>query len=471
MKLRNILAFVRQFIWVCLCCMSLANGADLTLETISIYDIKDISTETEVVSIQESTQRIALSCSNDGIVDIISIKEPTNPVLLRRFKVTKDAETSSVAFHPSENYFAVAIVNPNPFTAGQIQIHDADTGEILKILISGVHPNGLAFSPNGKFLVVANEGNAYRYNGKQYESPDGSITHIHFKKGLEDVVGTLIDLDDYSNVDGMLHKSHARKIERIVIDGNNKEEIRIPIKDNTPANTEPEFVAFSPDSRKAYISLQENNGIAVVDTASATIEKVFGLGITEHLADIKDNDKIKFKKKIRALREPDGISITPDGKYLLTADEGETDPKTSKVTGNKPTGGGRTLSVFDAITGQFIADTGSQLDEMAHAVGLYQDSSSEHEGSEPENVISFEVNNRLYAAVSLESANAVALVSLRNPAQPKVISVEPVDPKAIKGEEFAPEGLAYIELNNKYYIFSANEKSGTLTVMQIKEKL
>jgi len=192
------------------------------------------------------------------------------------------------------------------------------------------------------------------------------------------------------------------------------------------------------------------------------------LGITEHLADTKDNNKVQFKNKLIALREPDGICISPDGKYLLTADEGDTNPKASKTLGKKPKGGGRTLSIFDASNGKLIADTANQLDEIAHAAGLYPDGRSDNKGSEPEIVISFEINGVLYAAVGLERANAIALVSLKNPAQPKVVSVEGVDPKAGKEGQYAPEGLAYLKNNDRHYIFSANEKSGTMTVMEVK---
>ena len=129
----------------------------------------------------------------------------------------------------------------------------------------------------------------------------------------------------------------------------------------------------------------------MVNTASAKIENVFGLGTTTHMADIDDNAKVKFSTKITALREPDGIDISPDGKYLLTADEGDTDPKASKTLGKKPKGGGRTLSVFGAHRWQrLLLIRGSQLDEMAHTKGLYPDDRSDNKGSEPENVISFD---------------------------------------------------------------------------------
>ena len=444
-----------------------SNASAVSLERIAIFEPQSSCYSAEIISIQENTQRMVLSCSTESIVEIISIENPAKPQSLNHFIVSSNEEISAVSFHPTENVFAVAVINNDPFSTGKIQIHNATSGELLNTYDAGVHPDGLEFSPNGKYLVVANEGEAYHYNGKEYESPEGSVTLVDFSVPAN-AKAIQINLPDLSEVEGMMHKKHERKFERVVTGGNSYEEIKIAIKDNTPANTEPEFVTFSPDSAKAYVSLQENNGVLVIDTAQATIESVFGLGTTTHLADIKDNEKVNFDKEITALREPDGINISPDGRYLLTADEGDTDPKASKTLGNKPKGGGRTLSVFDALNGNLIADTGNQLDEMAHAEGLYPDDRSDNKGSEPENVISFTINNTLYAAVGLERADAIALVSLEEPSQPKVITVEGVDPNAGKENVFAPEGLAYYETDGKHYIYSANEKSGTMTVMEIK---
>ena len=83
-------------------------------------------------------------------------------------------------------------------------------------------------------------------------------------------------------------------------------------------------------------------------------------------------------------------------------------------------------------------------------------------------MVGFEIAGDLYAAVALERANAIALVALAEPEHPKVLSVEPVGPEAGSGTQYAPEGLAHYEQDGQNYIYSANEKSGTLTVMQIR---
>ncbi len=47
---------------------------------------------------------------------------------------------------------------------------------------------------------------------------------------------------------------------------------------DTPEDPEPEYVAINPAGTKAAVTLQENNGVAVVDVASGEVESVFSAG-------------------------------------------------------------------------------------------------------------------------------------------------------------------------------------------------
>lgn len=58
---------------------------------------------------------------------------------------------------------------------------------------------------------------------------------------------------------------------------------RLPI-DNLPGTLEPELVAFTTDSRFAYVTLQENNGVARLDLRTLALS-FLGLGQTSHDAD------------------------------------------------------------------------------------------------------------------------------------------------------------------------------------------
>ena len=209
-----------------LVCVASTVYAQPGLKRVVVYHPASKCKSTEIVSIQESTKRLALSCSSESIVEIISIENPTEPKTLHQFQVSSDEEISAIDLHPTENVFAVAIINNDPFAAGTIQIHDASTGELVNSLDAGVHPDGLVFSQNGKYLVVANEGEAYRHNGKKYESPEGSVTLVNYVSKTE-AKATQIKLNDYSQIEGMLNNKHERKFERVVTGGDNEDEIKL----------------------------------------------------------------------------------------------------------------------------------------------------------------------------------------------------------------------------------------------------
>jgi len=96
-------------------------------------------------------------------------------------------------------------------------------------------------------------------------------------------------------------------------------------------NAEPEYVTIDGDDRFAYISLQENNGIAILDVEKLEISEIFSFGAHDFGytgLDPSDKDNginIMTYQNVYGLRQPDGI-IFYQGKngkiYILTANEG-----------------------------------------------------------------------------------------------------------------------------------------------------
>lgn len=137
-----------------------------------------------------------------------------------------------------------------------------------------------------------------------------------------------------------------------------------PAVTTQPATLEPEGLAFSADSGAAYVTLQENNAVArlsLSDPLPATlpVANIFGLGQVNFLTDQANDGVYAPLQQLSSLREPDGIRAVElaSARYLVTADEGDTAPAPR---------GGRTLSVFDATTGQLVGDAGNQLADLAN---------------------------------------------------------------------------------------------------------
>ncbi|MEA1605134.1 choice-of-anchor I domain-containing protein [Pseudomonas spirodelae] len=418
---------------------------------------------TEIVSMQASSLRVAVSNSAEGLVDILQLDPAKGLDRLARYNLAAEAagEITSVAFHPSEDLFAVCIRDRDSLKNGRLEFRSAADGKLLNSLEIGIWPDSVAFSPKGDFIVVANEGEGYVRDGAGFRSGEGSISLIDLRGGVAAAKHSLINLPDLAGVEGATQTEHKRLLER-EIDG---EELKIPFG-TRPEHIEPEYVAFSPDGARAYISLQENNAVAVIDVMQGKLAKVFGLGTVRHAADIVDDGKYDPSAELFALREPDAVAVSADGRYLITADEGDSDPKIGKTKAGLPSGGGRTVSVFDAMSGTLLGDTGSQLDDKAAAAGVYPDARSPNKGSEPEGVVSFDAFGKRLAVATLERADSLALIDLDQPNQPQVLQVIGAGDGTGSGN-LAPEGLAHVEHNGRHFLVTGLEKSGNVALFEL----
>ena len=300
------------------------------LQWLGSYD-SGYSSGVEIVSVQQHSARAAVTISGKKQVDILSLENPQQPKRLQRIDIAADqgGDISSVAFHPTEDYIAVAVIAADPMATGQVVIYNATTGKQLSSFASGYWPDSVLFSNDGRWLAVANEGEPFvvASNGALV-TPPGSVTLVDLQNGLRGAVVQQIGLPDLTGVEGVLQGSDKRSFERDIdlnsdgrIDGN-EEEQEIPIASATPDYLEPEYLAFTPDGNQLFVSLQENNAVIVVDTAKAQVERSFGLGVTRHLADTQDDERVAFVNELVAFREPDGIALGNNGQWLLTADEG-----------------------------------------------------------------------------------------------------------------------------------------------------
>ncbi len=495
--------------------------AEPGLEVVGSWD-SGVGAGTEVISVQQSSARAAVTNSETGTVTILDLRDdPTAPAALAvhdlRLKAGEGA--TSVAFHPQDDYFIVVIEVEGTKRKGRIELRNASSGHLLKILPAGSEPDAVVIDAAGEFAVVSNEGESFSLNRgtMEFDSPPGSVTIVDLRGGAHRARVKQVALPDATGTPGMVNAtdvdrpSDERLLERAVdlngdgeiadefedgvggYDWNNNgiiedldfvagtidgvpvlgneeagELVMIPLLDNSPRFLEPELAAFSPGGDFAYVVLQENNGVAVIDVKGGEFLGYYGLGTTTHDADIIEDGFVEFvEDALYAFREPDGISVTPDGRYFVTADEGDTDPKASKTDMPAfPTAGGRTVSVFDTTTGILLGDTGNQIDYLAAEAGVYPDGRSDSKGSEPENLVTFRFDGIQYAAVGLERADSVALVSLADPANPTVVDVAPVNGGIDLGD-FAPEGNAYLTSNGSLFVYAANEGSGVVSVLEV----
>ncbi|MDA1342584.1 MAG: hypothetical protein O2966_01645 [Proteobacteria bacterium] len=475
------------------------------IEGVSLYDSGG-EKGTEIVSVQQLTLRAVLSNFETGDVDVLDVSHPKHLQRIARFSLglAKGEELTSVAFHPTLDLFAAVIdAGTNP---GRLEIRSAVTGLLQGRAKVGFGPDAVVFSENGNLILIANEGEDFWFDRikKQFFTPEGSISIVHLDETGKIEKNKTLALADMTNHKGFVIIQGGRFLERAIdwngdgniskkvdFDGdsmieNNKvslgyfqghevfgtetkgeAKILIPITNYSPAVLEPEYIAISPDASKAYVTLQEDDAVAVVDLIQERVISYYGLGVSQHKTDTNNDGWVQFSQSITALREPDGITTISNGRYFITADEGDTVTDESTDSDKQLISGGRSVSVFDAETGALVGDTGSQLDEVAFENHVYPERRSNKKGSEPEMLVSFDLDGIPYVAVGMERAASVELILLSDPAHPKVVSLG----KIAGDEEKSPEGIAHFILDNEHYLLTANEMNGTVECFKLVRSL
>jgi DNA-binding beta-propeller fold protein YncE len=382
----------------------------------------------------------------------------------------------------SNGLAAVAIEASIRTDPGVVRLFDTATrapaaGFYPNAISVGALPDMVTFTPNGSRLLVANEGTPTTY-GAQI----GATIPRNFGAAALDPVGSVSIIDVAT---------------RSVIGTPNF--IGVPqsglnLRTNTGMDFEPEYIAVNASGTKAFVGLQEANGIAVLDLATNTFQKVVGLGAKDFSApgnqiDPRNDGVVNFiSVNARGLYMPDGVaSYQAGGKtYLVLANEGDfreddgdraaagtfvgaLNPldrlrisTTDSSAGNLFAAGARSFSIRDE-NGVLIYDSGSLLDTMAHAKGIYDDNRSRDKGVEPEGVTVLELAGRTLAFIGLErtTKGAVAIFDVTDP-----LNVTYVDMIVTDGD-VGPEGLIGFSADGKHYLAIANEVSGTTTLYTI----
>jgi hypothetical protein len=117
------------------------------------------------------------------------------------------------------------------------------------------------------------------------------------------------------------------------------------------------------------------------------------------------------------------------------------------------------VSVWDAATGELVADTGDRIERAVIDAGLVDASRADVKGPEPEGIAVFQVGPALLAAVGLERARAVVFFDVTDPRDPIYLGIVQVGAR--------PEGIVYVP--SLGLLLTGNELSGDVTVVAVGE--
>lgn len=212
--------------------------------------------------------------------------------------------------------FVVAAVSNGPEADGVVIFMNKDGNNISSVTVGNL-PDNASFTPDGTKIVVANEGQP---NADYSIDPEGSISVINMTAGFGNITQTDVTNINFNAFDANIADLKASGV-RIFGPGS-----------SVSQDLEPEYITYSDDSKKAWVSLQENNAIAEIDLSTNTITSVFPLGLKDHslpnnTIDTSNDTDFVFHANwpIKGMFMPDAIaSYTVNGTtYIVTANEGD----------------------------------------------------------------------------------------------------------------------------------------------------
>jgi 2',3'-cyclic-nucleotide 2'-phosphodiesterase / 3'-nucleotidase / 5'-nucleotidase len=412
---------------------------------------------------------------------------------------------------------------------GRVLFLDGAGRAIGASVVVGVKPDMMAFTPDGRTLVVVNAG-----GGEPGDDPEGSISLVSVAREAGGQVRTGVRQVDFRAFDGEAEALRAQGV-RLFMPGS-----------SVAQDLEPESLAIAPDGRTAYVSFVINNAFATVDLEAGRVTAIHGLGTRDlnvpgQGIDASDRDGgINIRSwPVHAYHGPDGIGVYPAGGelFVVTANEGDPREFEEAVVGDlvldavafpdaamlqrpenlgrlRVTGvegdvdgdgdfdrlyalGTRSFAIWDT-KGRLVFDSGDAFERLtAAAMPTFFnapeddnafDGRSKSRGPEPESLALGEVGRRWYAFVAFERIGGVIAYDITEPTAPRFafylnnrnLAVDPAAvcrsnwPKSVpcaEAGDLEPEALRFISAaespSGEALLVVTHEKSDSITLLQL----
>lgn len=419
----------------------------------------------EIVTYDAATSRLFMVNAADKTIDVLDISQPWAPVKVGAIDVTPFGDGAN-SVDLRDGVLAAAIEADPSQDPGVVAFFDTD-GNVLARVTVGSLPDMLTFTPDGTKVLVANEG-----------EPDG------YCDGGVDPEGSVSIIDVSGGIAG-LTQADVTTVGFTAFNGAAPEGVRIFGPGATVAqDLEPEYIAVSEDSSTAFVVLQENNALAVVDVASATVTALVPLGFKDHSrywnamdASNRDDAARIVPWPTRGMYQPDAIAAISRGPetYLFTANEGDArdydcfseeervadlpldpaafpdlatlqdDAELGRLNSTTANGdadgdglyeeiysyGARSFSVWNSA-GELVWDSGNAFELITAeafpgdfnsggaGTGSF-DSRSDDKGPEPEGITLGFLRGRRYAFIGLERIGGVMVYDVTDPKRPAFV--------------------------------------------------
>lgn len=294
-------------------------------------------TAAEIVQYHSATSTIYATNGETNTIAVIdasgvntaTMSDPINTTTLTSTTIALPADINGVALGSltsiaiSGDLMAVAVPADVKTDNGFVLFYnglDSSAPAFLDSVEVGALPDMVTFTPDGGKVLVANEGEP---SDDYTVDPEGSISVINIlASGEPEETGTTVGFSALNGSEaelmaqGMMFPNPAGR----TINGT-------AITSTVAKDLEPEYITATNDV--AYVSLQENNGLAILDLEELTVD-VVGLGTKSWAGlniDIQENDAVSFGQYtgLYGVYQPDTIAnfTWKDATFIVTANEGD----------------------------------------------------------------------------------------------------------------------------------------------------
>lgn len=451
------------------------------------HDTAVTGQKSEIVTYDRRTDTLWVA----GTVGVDVLDRATG-VPVARIDVSQFGAVNSVAIH--DGLAALAIERtPDRTLPGVVVFYDTRSRlQVGNPVTVGSLPDMLTFTPDGRQVLVANEGTP---NPRTAEVPNpvdpvGSVSIIDVRKREVTTLAIEPGIPGYDRLRlfpavGTLPTQPAAY---------------------SSYDPEPEYIAVDKEGKTAFVVLQEANGVAVLDLKKRRFERIFSLGLKDfglpgNEIDPNDQDGVIALRNVpvKGLYQPDTmVAYDFRGKtYLVMANEGDSRDNGDEDSEDERRGaagsadieyvdgaselarltmsnvdsarggplvafGGRSFSIRDE-RGRIVFDSGSQLDREAIRLGIYADGRSDNKGVEPEGVALLEIEGRTLAFIGLERTlkSAIAVYDITDPRRVRYLDM------IVSDGDLSPEGLVGFRVGKRHFVSVANEVSDTTSLFEI----
>lgn len=496
-------------------------GYPLSAQTVQLQKVGSYTTgiydagATEIAAFDPFTDQLFSVNGSTGDIDVIDISDVTSPTLAFTIDLTPyGGGANSVAV--KNGIVAAAVEDTIKTNPGKVVFFDTD-GNYINSVVVGAQPDMIIFTPNGKRVLTANEGEP---NDDYTIDPAGSVSIINISGGVAAVTAAQVMTVDFAAYDTLPLPA----------------EVRVFGPGAMPStNIEPEYITISKNNKFAYVTLQEANAIAEINVQTGAME-IWPLGYKDHLlaenafdATDKNGGIVQIANwPVYGMYQPDAIEYfsAPTGNYLVMANEGDVrdwdgyseidrinslvldsvifpdsldlqnDNLLGRLNVTNTMGdidadgdfdalyafGGRSITIR-SLDGSIVWDSGADIELRTldlHPANFNASNTSnskkgrsDDKGPEPEGLTTAKILDSIYVFVGLERIGDIMVYNITNPSAAYYVTSTSSrnfaeTPGAGLGGDLGPEGLLFIPAaqspNGRNLLVVSYEISGSIGI-------